>query len=231
MAKSRKKSKSAAKQSSKWIFWIIGVFSLCILGLILIGNAPKKEANFDYKGQPYLGKESAPVQIVEFGDYKCPVCKNFNESFFPQIEKDFINTGKAKFYFMNYPFINVDSTRAAAFAETVYQELGNGAFWKFHELLYSKQPEDAKYEKIDVYTESFLADVLREATDDAQTEKVMKAFQQNKAKAALDKDESYVTKLGINSTPTLFVNGKAFKGNTMEDFKKMVEAAAKEKEK
>lgn len=96
----------------------------------------------NYKDQPYLGQEGAPVQIVEFGDYKCPACKNFNENIFPQIKADLVDTGKAQFYFINYPFINIDSTRSAQFAEAIYQELGNEAFWNFHKLLYEKQPSD-----------------------------------------------------------------------------------------
>ena len=83
----------------------------------------------EYEGQPFLGEESAPVAIVEFGDYKCPACKAFDESLFPLIEQEFVETGQAKFYFMNYSFINNDSHRSAQFAETVYQELGNEKFW------------------------------------------------------------------------------------------------------
>jgi protein-disulfide isomerase len=229
VAKSKKKSRSTSNQSSKWIVWVVGLFSVCVLGFIFFGNLPKKEAAIDYEAQPYLGKESAPVQIVEFGDYKCPVCKDFNESFFPLIEKEFIETGKVKFYFMNYSFINVDSIRAAQFAEAVYQELGNDTFWKFHERLYSKQPEDAKYEQMDIFTKSFLKDTLKEVASDEETEKVVRAFKENQSKDAWEKDMSYVKKLGITGTPTLFINGKQFKGETIEDFKEMVEEAAKEK--
>jgi protein-disulfide isomerase len=233
MAKSKKKpnkkSRASSNQSSKWIFWAIGIFSVCVLGLILLGNFSGKEAAIHYENQPYLGKESAPVQIVEFGDYKCPVCKDFNESFFPQIEKELIETGKVKFYFMHDPFINIDSERSALFAEAVYQELGNDAFWKFHERLYEKQPEDVKYEKIDLYTQSFLEDTLKEVADEGEVQKVIKAFKENKAKDALDQDLSYVEKLGVTGTPTLFVNGKQFEGHTFENFKEMVEKEAKEK--
>lgn len=223
------KTSKKSNQSSKWMFWVIGVFSVCVLGLIFIGNAPENEVAIDYTNQPYLGKESAPVHIIEFGDYKCPVCKNFNESFFPLIEKELIETGKAKFYFMNYSFINVDSTRSAEFAETVYQELGNETFWKFHDLLFSKQPEDTKYEAIDLYTDSYLADALKEVASAEDTEKVVQAFGKNKGEAALDTDMSYVKKLGVTGTPTLFVNGKLFEGSSWDDFKQMVEEAAKEK--
>ncbi|MBO9130424.1 DsbA family protein [Bacillus sp. 165] len=229
-ANRKQKKKNTSKSSSKWIFWTIGVFSVCILGLLFMGNwSSSKEVAIDYKDQPYLGDKTAPVKILEFGDYKCPYCKNFNELFLPQIEKELIETGQAKFYFINYAFINVDSTRAAQFGETVYQVLGNDMFWKFHERLYSKQPEDMKYEKIDLYTETFLTDTLKEVANEDDVEKVVQAFETQPYKEALKKDESYVQKLNVQSTPSLFVNGKQFEGNSFEDLKKMVEQAAKEK--
>jgi protein-disulfide isomerase len=232
-SKSKKKSKAASNRSSKWMFWVIGAFSICVLGLILIGNwSAKKEVAevvIDYKDQPYLGEKTAPVQILEFGDYKCPHCKNFNKSLLPQIEKELLETGKAKLYFMNYAFINVDSTRAAQFAETVYQELGNDTFWKFHELLFRKQPDDLKYEQIDLYTESFLTDTLKEVASDEETEQVVKAFHKKAYEEAFNKDMSYVKKLNVTSTPALFVNGKPFEGDSFEDLKEMVEKEAKEK--
>ncbi len=48
---------------------------------------------------------------------------------------------------MNYAFINNDSSRAAEFAETVYKELGNDTFWKFHELLYKKAKRSGRKER------------------------------------------------------------------------------------
>lgn len=229
VGKKKKKPTKSSQTTSKWMFWGIGIFSVCVLGLIFLGNFSEKEASINYENEPYLGDEDAPVQIVEFGDYKCPICKDFNESFFPQIEKELIETGKAKFYFMNFPFINVDSDRSALFAEAVYKELGNEAFWTFHEGLYEKQPEDIKYEKIDYYTDSFLQDLLKESATEQEVKQVMKAFEENKSKDALRKDLSHVEKLDVTGTPALFVNGKPFEGNSFEDFKEMVEKAAEEK--
>ena len=82
MGKKKKKQTKSSGTSSKWIFWVIGIFSVCVLGLIFLGNFSGKETAINYENEPYRGDESAPVQIVEFGDYKCPVCKDFNESFF-----------------------------------------------------------------------------------------------------------------------------------------------------
>ncbi len=184
--------------------------------------------SISYENQPYLGSEDAPVNIIEFGDYKCPVCKSFNESFFPLIDQELIQTGKAKFYFINYPFINVDSKRSALFGETVYKELGNETFWKFHKLLYEKQPEDQSLERKDVFTEKFLAETLGEVATEDDVKKVSGKLEDSESKNAVAADESLVDDLGVTGTPTLFVNGKKFEGTSIEDLKKMVDDAAKE---
>ncbi|PKG23887.1 DsbA family protein [Niallia nealsonii] len=227
MAKKQKKT-AKKKQTSKFLYWMIGLVAVCIIGLVILANKPKDGFDFDYKDQPFLGEEAADVNIVEFGDYKCPVCKSFNQSFFPLIEKDFINTGKAKFYFMNYPFIHpVDSTRAAVFAEAVYAELGNDTFWKFHELLYEKQPDDTSKENVELNTEEFLTDTLKEVTSKENAEKVASVYKEENYQKRVDKDLSYVDTLNITGTPTIYVNGVKFEGKTYDEFREMVEKASK----
>ncbi|AZV62498.1 DsbA family protein [Peribacillus frigoritolerans] len=227
------KKKGNQKQSSAFTFWIIGLIAVIIIGFIFLANGKKDEDTavneIDYKSQPYLGEKSAPVQIVEFGDYKCPVCKTFEEQFFPSIQSELIDTGKAQFYFMNYSFINVDSTRSAKFAESVYQELGNETFWKFHELLFDKQPADLKYEKEDVFTDKFLEETLKEIANDKDVKKVVTSFKAKKSEDQWNKDMELADELGVTGTPSLFVNGKKFEGNTIDDLVKMVDDAAKEK--
>jgi protein-disulfide isomerase len=228
------RKKSTNSSSSKFIFWIIGLIAVCIIGFIFLGNHSKQESKpketIDYTGQPYLGKKSAPVSIIEFGDYKCPNCKNFGENVFPVIQQQLVDTGKAKLYFLNDSFIYTDSTRAAKFAESVYQELGNKTFWKFHDLLYKKQPEDSKYEKMDVYSEKFLTDTLKEVATDNDVTKVLENFHAKKSNLAWKKDMDLADKLGVTGTPTLFVDGKQFQGKTLDDLTKMVDQAAKAKE-
>ncbi|MFJ7728136.1 DsbA family protein [Neobacillus sp. NPDC097160] len=232
MANNKKNNNTQSKSSSKFIFWIIGLVAIGILALIFFGNHSKdqeksKGNEIDYSNEPYLGKNDAPVSIIEFGDYKCPNCKNFNENVIPIIEKELVDTGKAKLYFMNYAFINVDSTRTAKFAESVYQVLGNDTFWKFHDLIYKKQPEDTKYEKIDLFTEKFLSDTLKEVASDADVNKVVKHFNDDKSKESFQKDMDLAEKLGATGTPAIYVNGQPFDGQTIDHLKDMVDKAAK----
>lgn len=226
-------SKNVPNSSSKFVFWMIGLVAVFIIGFIFLGNHSKTETTpkgtIDYTNQPYLGKASAPVSIIEFGDYKCPNCRNFAETVIPVIKQELVDTGKAKLYFMNDAFIATDSTRSAKFAESVYHELGNKTFWKFHDLLYKKQPADEKYEKMDIYDEKFLTSILSEVASSTDVQKVVKNFEAKKSDAAFQKDMDLATKLKVSGTPTLFVDGKLFNGTTLDDLEKMVDTAAKGK--
>lgn len=226
-----KKKKESKPQ--KLIVWIVSIFVICVAALIFLSNSTSTTAEtLKVENQPYLGQADAPVQIVEFGDYKCPICKNFHEQFVPQLQKDFVETGDAKFYFVNYSFINVDSIRSAKFAETVYKELGNEIFWEFHYLLFEKQPEDIKYERMDIFTEAFLGNTLKEIVTEEEADKVISSFKQKEAEAeaAWEEDMEQANKLKITGTPTLFVNGQQFEGNSYDDLKGMVEEAIKGEE-
>lgn len=209
---------------SKKIFWIIGILAVCIIGIIVLTDVSQKSAEIDYTNQPFIGDESAPVEIIEFGDYKCPHCGEFNSSVVPLIKEEFIDTGKAKLYFMNYSFIAADSTTAAIFAETVYQELGNEIFWEFHDLLFANQSTADGKENF--MSEEFLNAVLLEVVTPEEAKQVSQAFSENKAQALLDKDMEIANNLGVNSTPTIYIGGEKFDGLTLDDFAERVEEAS-----
>ena len=231
MAKTNKNKKQNTTKSSKnkpssFIYWIIGIVVACIAGLVILANLPEEGFDFDYDNQPVMGEESASVSIVEFGDYRCPVCKNFNESFFPVLKENLIDTGKAKFYYMNYPFIHADSTTAALFGETVYNELGDDTFWKFHDSIYANQPDN---ETVETYTEDFLTERLKDAgASDEDVTKVTEAFQNETYKSSLQDDMDDVKSLNITGTPSIYVNGVKFEGNSYEELLDMVNEAADE---
>ncbi|GGA21965.1 DsbA family protein [Psychrobacillus lasiicapitis] len=209
---------------SKKLFWIIGIIAVCIIGIIVLTDAKQESVDIDYAGQPFIGEESAPVEIIEFGDYKCPHCGDFDSTLFPLIHEQFVETGKAKFYFMNYSFIAPDSTTSAQFAETVYKELGNEKFWEFHHLLFANQTTESGQEN--VMTEAFLQAVLAEVATAEEVEKVSLAYSESSGKEAWQKDMNIANNLGVASTPTIYIGGKEFTGATMDDFAKKVEEAA-----
>ncbi|WP_186819796.1 thioredoxin domain-containing protein, partial [Bacillus tropicus] len=97
-----KKKQSSAKFAVILTLIVVVLFA----AIVIINNQTEKAGETvaeqpSIKGQPVLGKDSAPVTVVEFGDYKCPSCKVFNSDIFPKIKKDFIDKGDVKFSFVN----------------------------------------------------------------------------------------------------------------------------------
>ncbi|WP_347552540.1 thioredoxin domain-containing protein [Pseudalkalibacillus hwajinpoensis] len=222
MAKSKKK----LKRSSKWMLSLVAI--IILLMTVYFMNQSTSTKGFKIEAQPHLGEETAPVEIIQFGDYKCPSCKTFTESFFPLIQDELIATGKARFYFVNDPFIQADSKRAAEFAETVYHELGNDVFWQFHHVLYEQQPKDKELEKQEVYTPKFLIETLSGLVSEEDTNQVIKAFKKGAGEGAVKTDRSFADEMNVSGTPALFVDGKRFKGSTISELKEMVDQSTNE---
>ena len=66
-------------------------------------EAPFKETPVSIDGAPVFGKADAKVTIVEFSDYQCPFCARYANDTFPQIEREYIDTGRVKYVFRDFP--------------------------------------------------------------------------------------------------------------------------------
>ena len=87
-------------------------------------------------GSPILGDPSAPVTIVEFGDYQCHQCYNWFHNTKPAIESEYIETGKANLVFVDLAFLGNDSPKAA---QASYCAEDQEMYWDYHDLLYASQ--------------------------------------------------------------------------------------------
>lgn len=87
---------------------------------------------------PVLGKQSAKVTIVEFSDFQCPFCKQFFTNTFDQLKKSYIDTGKAKLYFRQYPLTSIHPNAQIA-AEASECANAQGKFWQYHDILFTNQ--------------------------------------------------------------------------------------------
>ena len=107
-------------------------------------------------GSPILGSESAPITLVEFGDYQCHFCNVFFHSTEKQILENYINTGKVKLIFKDYHIIGPDSVDASHGAHCAGDQ---GLFWEYHDVLYDNWSGEntgwASYENL----ESFAANM------------------------------------------------------------------------
>ncbi len=87
-------------------------------------------------GSPILGNPSAPITIVEFGDYQCERCYQWFHTTKPALVKDYIDTGKANLIFVDMALLGRDSPIAA---QATYCAEDQGRYWKFHDMLYNSQ--------------------------------------------------------------------------------------------
>jgi len=87
-------------------------------------------------GSPILGSESAPVTIVEFGDYQCEACYHWFHNTRDTLIDNYIETGKAKLVFVDMPFLGRDSITAA---QASYCAEDQGKYWEYHTILYTFQ--------------------------------------------------------------------------------------------
>ena len=87
-------------------------------------------------GSPILGSDSAPITIIEFGDYQCEQCYKWYHTTKDSIVQNYIETGKANLIFVDLAFLGRDSPKAAA---ATYCAEEQGKYWEYHDLLYNFQ--------------------------------------------------------------------------------------------
>ncbi len=84
-------------------------------------------------GSPPLGDPSAPVTILEWGDYQCTYCRMFHESGLPWLKAEYLDAGRAKLVFKDFP---LNGPGSAAAAEASHCAGDQGLYWEYHGALY-----------------------------------------------------------------------------------------------
>jgi len=92
-------------------------------------------STFLNNGSPALGNPSAPITLVEFGDYQCFFCNKFFHETEDELFKNYVNTGKVKVIFKDFTIIGPDSVNAAHAAHCASDQ---GKFWEYHDKLYTQ---------------------------------------------------------------------------------------------
>lgn len=91
------------------------------------------KSNLVENGSPILGNSDAPITILEWGDYQCTYCYRFHQNTLDTINQDFIQAGKVKLVFKDFPLNGPDSLLAA---EASYCAEDQGKYWQYHDELY-----------------------------------------------------------------------------------------------
>jgi protein-disulfide isomerase len=149
-----------------------------------------------------MGNPKAPMQIVEYAAPTCPHCAHFNETMFPALKKDYIDTGKAFYIFRVFPLSQVDVA-----AESMARCLPADNYFQFIDLLFRNQSkwDPDGYQIPDVH--AALVDQGKVAGMSAdQVDQCINNADANKR--ATDVGQDAETKYGIQGTPSFIVNGE-----------------------
>lgn len=142
-----------------------------------------------------LGREDAPVTMVEFTDYQCPFCRRFESESFAQLKKDYIDTGKVRFVSRDLPLEFHPNAPAAANAARCAGE--QNKFWELHDAIMQDTATDLGPDAILKYGQKVELDIPS----------FKACIDQKKYVPAIQKDTADAGTLGISGTPS-FVIGK-----------------------
>jgi len=195
------------------------------------GNAPAVPTSYaqaTVDDDAVLGEPNAPVTIIEFSDYQCPYCRKFWTETFSELKKNFIDTGKAKFVYRDFPLENIHPAAmpAAQAAECVREKGGDSAYFKMHDKIFeegnildSGDPKGAVTSTAN-FGPAELKKWAKEIGYDIGT-----CLDSEKFKSEVEKDIQDGSNSGVEGTPAFFVNGKMLSGALpYSAFKEAIEA-------
>ncbi len=173
--------------------------------------APSVDAkNINTNNSPYIGDPNAPVTLIEWSDYQCPFCKMFEVQTLPQIVQNYVNAGKVKVVFMDFPFLGPDSMVDAEYARAIWQ-LYPSQYFAWRSALYSDQPQENSLSA--TANVAWLMKVTKSVSG-IDANKVQAAVASNQASydAAINADKNEGTSNGVNATPSFIIGTQLISG-------------------
>ena len=165
--------------------------------------APTGPVRANIAGAPTLGRADAPVTIVEFSDYQCPFCQRFFATTLPALKKDYIETGKVRYVFRDYP-IDQLHPHARKAAEAAHCAGEQQKYWEMHDRLFQQQNALA-LPQLSEHARSLGLDV---ATFDA-------CLSSGRHAARVERGVTDAAEAGVQGTPG-FVIGRTIDGDLIE---------------
>jgi protein-disulfide isomerase len=168
-----------------------------------------------------LGDLDAPVTIVEFSDYQCPFCARHFQQTWPQLKTDYIDTGRIKYVFKDFPITSIHPEAPKAH-EAARCAGDQDAYWALHDRLFLGQEEWAGNQDHVTVFKGYAAELgLDQGAFDA-------CLDGGRNTANVSADVSEGRSLGVTGTPTFFVDGYPLVGaQSIEVFQQAIDLAEK----
>nr|MBA3679154.1 DsbA family protein [Candidatus Saccharibacteria bacterium] len=176
-----------------------------------------------------IGSNDAKVTLVEYGDFKCPLCTKFSQTTEKQIRKEFVDSGKINIEYKTLPIIAADSKVAA---EAAYCANDQQKFTEFHDALYSYmwntyyKNGDYSIEGKNLFTQQKLSEIISGAGIDGS--KISQCLEDGTNKSLVEADVQSANTLGISGTPTFLIGSQKISGSQpFSIFKPLIDSKLK----
>ncbi len=162
-----------------------------------------------------LGPANAPVTITEYASMTCPHCAAFNQAVFPKIKSEYIDTGKVRYVFREFP-LDIKAAAGSMLARCIAKD-DSGKYFAVVDMLFRQQNDWAAKN-----TTETLARIGKQAGFSQQA--VEDCLKDQKLLDKIAADQKYAADvLKVDSTPTFFINGERIKGEaSFEEFEKKI---------
>lgn len=164
-----------------------------------LGDQPGGVTKVSTDDDPVLGDANAPLTIIEFSDYECPFCKRSFGDVLPELKKNYIDTGKLKFVYRDYPLsFHANAHKEAEAAECARVQGGDAIYFRFHDQIFTQTTSNGTglaLSKLPVIARSFGLDVS----------KFQQCLDSGTFKSEVDKDIADGTAAGVSGTPSWFI--------------------------
>ena len=202
------------KTEKYWISTYVLLLSIFMLGFAYAADPSKVESKYIEMSK---GNDNAPVVFVEYASLTCPACAAFHSNVYPQLNKEYIETGAVKFIHREIYF---DKAGLWAALTARCSNVVNRYFGML-ELLYSEQAIWSRYESSDKIVDALLRISAKSGIEKAKAISCLE--DQEKALDLVNEFRIYVDKDAIESTPTFIINGKKYTNRSYDELKKIIE--------
>jgi protein-disulfide isomerase len=150
------------------------------------------------------GDASAPVTVVEFGDFGCSSCRQFALESYPAIHEEFVATGKVRWVYVPFLLgVFPNATEAARAAECAAEQ---DAFWPLHDLLFERQEEWKRPRNPSALLQRYASELKLDQA------RFTTCYREDHGRARTRANNRAARRNGVRATPTFFVNGKRLEG-------------------
>ncbi len=159
-------------------------------------------SDINLEDEPSLGSKDATVTVVEFSDYQCPFCRRFALNTFDQLKQNYIDKGKVRFVYKDFPLTQLGHNQAPLMARATQCAGEQDKYWELHDKLFNEQQQMSPRG-----TAKFSADKVTQWAEEIGLD--MDAFTQcvdsDKYRSEVQNDLSEGKSLGVSGTPTFFI--------------------------